>query len=110
MRGEGRGTLECLPTHLAFKTSFLGVNIGVLLQAYSMPEGFATYFTSKGPGPTMRPSYMDLQAMGSGEYLVALHTVVGLHVGGVMHAVIQRGLGAWQEVAAVQADRVLQKG
>lgn len=34
-----------------------------------MPEGFATYFTSKGPGPTMRPSYMDLQAMGSGEYL-----------------------------------------
>lgn len=23
VRGEGRGTLECLPTHLAFKTSFL---------------------------------------------------------------------------------------
>lgn len=47
----------------------LRVNIGVLLQAYSVPEGFATYFTSEGPGPTMRPSYVDLQAMGSGEYL-----------------------------------------
>lgn len=80
MCGEGGGTLECLPTHLALKTSFLGVNVGVLLQAHSMPEGFATYFTSKGSGPTVRPSHVDLQAMGSGEHLVALHTVVGLHV------------------------------
>lgn len=49
--------------------AYLGVNIGVLLQAYSVSKGFATYFTSKGPGPTVRPSDMDLQSMGSGEYL-----------------------------------------
>lgn len=47
----------------------LGVNIGVLLQAYSVSKGFAAYFTSKGTGPTMRPSDVDLQSMGSGEYL-----------------------------------------
>jgi len=47
----------------------LGVNIGVLLQAYSVSKGFSTYFTSKGPGPTVRPADMDLQSMGRGEYL-----------------------------------------
>lgn len=53
----------------SWDATHLGVNVGVLLQAYSVSEGFATYFTSKGPDPTVRPSYMDLQAVGSGEHL-----------------------------------------
>lgn len=74
--GQSGRPFETFSADFAVKASLLRVNSFVLLQADRVPKGFPTQLAREGPGATVRPTNMNLQAVRCGKHFATFDALV----------------------------------